>query len=148
MRTAREKPIQFRLTWGMVCLMTRFFPSLLSRRGGFFTGLPEADLAAAREHPESNRALFAAMIESARRGTRGPQWDAALAVSPWDFAIEDISMTVQLWQGEDDRNVSPACGRYLAAQIPHCRANFLPGEGHISLAINHLEEILQALSSQ
>jgi len=132
----------------MVCLMTRFSPSLLARRGGFFTGLPEADQAAAREHPESNRALLAAMIESARRGTRGPQWDAALAVSPWDFAIENIPMTVHLWQGEEDRNVSPACGRYLAAQIPHCRAVFLPGEGHISLAINHLEDILRALSGQ
>jgi pimeloyl-ACP methyl ester carboxylesterase len=148
MNMARQKPFQFRLIWGMVCVIAHYAPRLLVRGGGFFTGLPEADQAAARAHPESSRALLAAMFESVRRGTRGPQWDAALAVSPWDFAIEDISMTVQLWQGEDDRNVSSACGRYLAAKIPHCRAVFLPSEGHISLAINHLEEILRALSGQ
>jgi hypothetical protein len=65
---AREKPIQFRLMWGMVCTMARFAPRLVARSGGFFTGLPEADQAAAREHPESSRALFAAMFESIHGG--------------------------------------------------------------------------------
>jgi pimeloyl-ACP methyl ester carboxylesterase len=146
MRTALEKPGQFRRTWGMICLMARFAPGLMRRRGGFFTGLPEADKTVSMEHPELSRALFVAMAASVRGGTRGPQWDAALAVSPWDFPIESIPITVHLWQGEDDRNVSSAAGRFFARTIPGCQAVFLPGEGHISLVVNHLEEILRVLA--
>ncbi len=148
MRTAREKPWQFRLMWSIVCAMTRYAPRLLARRGGFFTGLPEADKAVTQKYPELEKALYDAMVESVRSGTRGPQWDAALAVSPWDFPIGDISIPVYLWQGECDRNVSPAAGHYFARAIPQCHATFLPGEGHISLVVNHLEEILRVLSAQ
>ena len=148
MRMAREKPWQFRLMWGMVCAMTRYAPRLLARRGGFFTGLPEADKVITQKYPELGQALYAAMIESVRGGTRGPQWDAALAVSPWDFPIDNISIPVYLWQGECDRNVSPAAGRYFARTIPQCHATFLSGEGHVSLAVNHLEQILCVLTSQ
>ena len=145
MRMAREKPWQFRLMWSMVCTLTRYAPHLMARKGGFFTGLPEADKVVTKKHPELRQALFAAMIESVRRGARGPQWDAALAVSPWDLPIDDISVPVYLWQGEEDRNVSLAAGQYLARTIPGCRATFLPGEGHLSLAVNHLEGILRVL---
>ncbi len=148
MYLAREKPWQFRLMWGMVCALTRYAPRLLAGRGGFFAGLPEADKAVVLEHPELGRALYAAMVESVRGGTRGPQWDAALAVSPWDFPIDCISTTVHLWQGECDRNVSPAAGHYLARTIPQCQATFLPDEGHVSLLVNHLEQILRVLAAQ
>lgn len=147
MQSARQKPLQFRLTWSMVCAMTRYAPRLLARRGGFFTGLPEADKVVTQKHPELGQALYAAMIESVRGGARGPQWDAALAVSPWDFPIDNISIPVHVWQGECDRNVSPAAGHYFARTIPECRATFLPGEGHVSLAVNHLEQILCVLTS-
>lgn len=147
MRMAYEKPWQFRLMWSMVCTMTRYAPQLMARRGGFFTGLPEADKVVSQKYPELSRALYAAMIESVRNGARGPQWDAALAVSPWDFPIDNISIPVYLWQGEDDRNVSFAAGRYLARTIPQCHATFMPGEGHLSLAVNYLEQILCVLTS-
>ena len=147
MQMAREKPWQFRLMWGMVCAMTRYAPGLLARRGGFFTGLPEADKVVTQEHPELSQALFAAMIETVRDGTRGSQWHAALAVSPWDFPLDDISIPVHVWQGECDRNVSPAAGRYFARTIPHCRATLLPDEGHISLVVHSLEHMLCVLTS-
>jgi pimeloyl-ACP methyl ester carboxylesterase len=144
---AREKPLQFRLMWGMVSTVARYAPRLLARRGGFFTGLPEADKAVTLKHPELAQALYAAMIESVHGGTRGPQWDAALAVSPWDFPIDRIAVTVHLWQGECDLNVPSATGRHLARTIPRCQATFLPGEGHVSLAVNHLEQILSVLTT-
>ena len=146
MQTAREKPGQFRLTWSMVCAMSRYAPSLLARRGGFFTGLPEADKVVIQKHPELAQALHAAMIESVRAGPRGPQWDAALAVSPWDFQVDTISIRIHLWQGECDRNVSPAAGRYFARTIPKYCAIFLTDEGHVSLVVNHLEKILHVLT--
>jgi pimeloyl-ACP methyl ester carboxylesterase len=147
MNMAGQKPFQFRLMWGLVCVVARYAPRLLVRGGGFFTGLPEADKIVTRAQPELGRELLAAMFESIHGGVYGPQWDAALAVSPWDFPINRISVQVHLWQGECDRNVSPASGHYLARTIPNCHAIFLPGEGHISLVVNHLEQILRVLST-
>ena len=144
MRSAAQKPRQFRMTWGMVCLLAHYAPKLAGK-GGFFTGLPEADKAVTLTHPELSKALYSAMVESVRSGTQGPQLDAALAVSPWDFPLDCITVNVHLWQGECDRNVSSAAGRYFARTIPDCRAIFLPSEGHISLVVNHLEQILRAL---
>ncbi len=54
-------------------------------------------------------------------------------------------MPVHLWHGELDRNVAPEMGRYQAQAIPGCRATFYEDEGHISVAVNRIEEILSAL---
>jgi len=66
----------------------------------------------------------------------------------WGFRLEDIAMEVYLWQGELDKNVPPSMGRYQAGAIPNCRATFYAGEGHISLVVDHMEEILGSLMSQ
>jgi hypothetical protein len=36
-------------------------------------------------------------------------------------------------------------GKRLAAAIPGCRARFYPGEGHFSLPVRRMNEILSAL---
>jgi pimeloyl-ACP methyl ester carboxylesterase len=50
---------------------------------------------------------------------------------------------VRQGQGEADTLVPPAMGRYQAERIPHCRAEFLPGEGHL-LVIDHITDLLRA----
>jgi pimeloyl-ACP methyl ester carboxylesterase len=83
--------------------------------------------------------------EAFRSGTRGVALDYALSMKPWGFKLEDISIEVHLWHGEDDTVVPPAMGRYLAKAIPNCHARFLPNEGHFSLLPNHVDEILDVL---
>jgi hypothetical protein len=39
-------------------------------------------------------------------------------------------------------------GRYLAENLPNCRAHFCEDEGHISLIYNQLESILQPFLAQ
>ncbi len=91
------------------------------------------------------RTMFAAdLVEAFRGGGRGPAWELALYARPWGFRLEDIAMEVHLWQGEADKNVPVAMGRYQAAAIPNCRATFYPGEGHL-LIIDRMEEILGAV---
>ena len=53
-------------------------------------------------------------------------------------------MATHLWYGEDDRETPIAMGRYLATAIPKSQTHFYPGEGHLSVMVNHLEEILHA----
>ena len=69
----------------------------------------------------------------------------ALVAREWGFKLEDISMRVYLWHGEQD-TVSPVdVGRLIAGEIPNCVSKFYPDEGHLSVFFNNMEEILSAL---
>ena len=83
-----------------------------------------------------------------RQGTRHAVQEARLYASPWGFELSDIAVPVSLFQGEQDVNVAPAMGRYQAAAIPDCDAHFYPDEGHLSLAVNRIDDILASLTSR
>jgi pimeloyl-ACP methyl ester carboxylesterase len=96
--------------------------------------------------PEVREVLAAAIAEAFRQGSQGAALDVVLLGRPWGFRLDAIKPLVFLWQGETDVLVPPAMGRHLAAQIPNCRATFLPGEGHL-LVVDHMSEIVQAFRS-
>lgn len=98
--------------------------------------------------PELQRVLLANWRESFRSGPHGMMWDGCLYAQPWGFRLEEIGVPVQVWQGEADVIVPPSMGRHCAELIPNCQARFLPGEGHFSLPINHIGEILGALTER
>jgi pimeloyl-ACP methyl ester carboxylesterase len=95
---------------------------------------------------EAKRILAASMKEAFRVGVQGAITELNLYSRPWGFAPDEISETVHLWHGAADATVPPSHGRYLAAALPHCRASFVAGEGHFSLPLEHMEEILSTLS--
>lgn len=94
--------------------------------------------------PEVRAVLARDLTEAFRQGAGGPAWDIVLLGRPWGFRLEDIATPVFLWQGGADTLVTPAMGRYLAATIPNCRAQFLPAEGHL-LVIDRMPEIIRTL---
>jgi pimeloyl-ACP methyl ester carboxylesterase len=64
----------------------------------------------------------------------------------WGFNLEEIAMpTIYLWHGELDTSIPVVAGRAVAKKLPHCKATYYPDEGHISLIVNHSQDILQAL---
>ena len=70
--------------------------------------------------------------------------ESLLLSHPWGFRLEEITMAVYLWHGEDDTSIPVSMGRYMAGAIPNCHATFLPGEGHF-LFFDRWGEILSAL---
>jgi len=96
--------------------------------------------------PDVRDVLIADITEAFRQGSEGAAWDMVLLGRPWGFSLREIQPEVHLWQGEADVLVPPAMGRYQAAQIPHCHARFLPGEGHL-LIIEHMPDLLEAFGS-
>jgi pimeloyl-ACP methyl ester carboxylesterase len=139
---ARDKPWLSRLAYRFGGVMARYMPGRLITKA--MTVLPEPDRAVFAK-PEMQEVFISMLKESMRSGARGAHWDTALMVSPWDFQLQDIAMKVYLWYGERDRNVSLAMGRYLAETLPNSDARFYPSEGHFSLIVNHVEEILRVL---
>ena len=81
------------------------------------------------------------------QGGRGAAWDYTLFSRPWGFPLSDIHLPVYLWHGEDDWICPVQMGSYVAENIPGCTAKFYPGEGHISLVVNHFAEILPVMAA-
>jgi pimeloyl-ACP methyl ester carboxylesterase len=54
-------------------------------------------------------------------------------------------MPVELWHGLQDSDAPAGMGRAIARAVPHCRARFLEGEGHL-LIFKYWEEILNELT--
>jgi len=83
--------------------------------------------------------------EAFRQGGRGAALDLTLYAQPWETALESIRVPCYLWHGEQDTTVPLAMGKRLAAAIPGCRARYYPDEGHFSLPVRKMDEILAAL---
>jgi pimeloyl-ACP methyl ester carboxylesterase len=103
--------------------------------------LPEPDREALSQ-PTIKPLALAASTDTFRNGTKGHFHEICLFARPWGFQMGDIQAPVQLWHGEEDEEILPITAHRQSQSIPGCRANFLTGEGHYSLYINHHREIL------
>lgn len=106
---------------------------------------PPADQALLAQ-PKVRAMLAASYAEATRAGLRGFAREVQIVAQPWGFRLEEISMEVHLWHGEEDTSTPPDMARLMANTIPDCRATFLSGEGHF-LLFTHWCEILVTLVS-
>lgn len=96
-------------------------------------------------------AAFEAIFESQRRAwrgsTEGVMIDAQIYAQPWGFALEDVDVPVRLWHGVEDRAFAVQLAEEMSNRFQNCKARFIPNEGHYSLPIRHMREILEDLIS-
>jgi pimeloyl-ACP methyl ester carboxylesterase len=92
-----------------------------------------------------------AFIEDYRRASStsalAAAQDFALFATDWGFRLEDINVPVNIWHGDDDRNVPISHGRLQAARIPGSRLHECPGQGHM-LVVDRLEQILRTVATE
>jgi len=82
------------------------------------------------------------------QGTLGIASEASIFMKPWGFDLEDIRRgTIYLWHGALDKNVPIATARYMAEKIPGCQATFYEEDGHYSLPLNRLQDIVGLMAS-
>jgi pimeloyl-ACP methyl ester carboxylesterase len=87
-------------------------------------------------------AMADAMRRAVSTGTDGWFDDDIAFVTPWGFDVAAIAKPVAVWQGDQDRMVPFAHGEWLASAIPTATAHLLPGEGHITLGVTKVGEIV------
>lgn len=104
--------------------------------------LPEPDQRAL-DDPMTREVMMTSFDFSRPDAGRAFGQELALYANDWGFALRDIPIEVHVFQGEQDRNVSPNMARYFVDEIPSCTAHFYPDEAHISLFARRGEEILQ-----
>ena len=99
----------------------------------------------ALNQPEIISIMSDTFKESVRHGAAGAARDAVLYANPWGFNLPKIRLRVHLWHGEKDTIVPVSMGRLMADTISNCRASFYKTEGHFSLLINCMADILGTL---
>jgi len=97
--------------------------------------------------PGIKELMGASLVEALRQGTQGAAYDGALLGRRWGFRLEEITFPViYLWHGELDKEVPVSMGREMTEKLGQCKATFYPGEGHISVIVNHAQDIVRALN--
>jgi pimeloyl-ACP methyl ester carboxylesterase len=103
---------------------------------------PDRDLFA---DPGYRELMIASTAEALRQGGRGAAWELTLIARAWDLRLEDVRMPVGLWQGLADQILPAALARRLAAALPACNPRYFPEEGHLSLVVRRIGEVLADL---
>jgi pimeloyl-ACP methyl ester carboxylesterase len=142
---ARTAPALSRLITRALAPVLRSSPWLILKL--LAAQLPSSDRAVLSQ-PEVFGMFADSFREALRQGGRGVALDLTLYAQPWETAVEAIRVPCHLWHGEQDTTVPVVMGRRLAAALPDCSARFYPDEGHFSLPVQKLEEILATLAAR
>ncbi len=98
--------------------------------------------------PGIRELMAASLVEGLRQGAKGAALDGALLGRSWGFKLEDVkSLNLYLWHGELDDLAPITSAREVAGRLVQCKATYYPGEGHISLIVNHSKEIVASMIS-
>ena len=105
---------------------------------------PPADRTVLTEWGPPDHAL-AFVREAMRQGTEGCVQDYRIFGEPWGFALEEIHVPVDIWEGADDNTGPPGYRAFLKRHIPQATVNVVPGEGHLSLLPHQAPAIFSSL---
>ena len=104
--------------------------------------MPAAD-AAVLARPEV-RSSFLAFAHASPTTGRAAAQEFGLFARDWGFELGEVTVPVQVWQGDADVNVPVVHAERQSAAIPGAVLHVVPGEGHL-MFVDHLEEILREL---
>ncbi len=160
-----EMPKRFKGMWPpirLIFLTARILPWLnrfiLKQMGAFYSNkeqmlnqmvraLPDPDVRLITQRPEIIEVFSAAAMEAHRNGLDGDAWEWRLYVDPWGMNLREITQEIGLWYGRYDKNTPIGMGQYYSEELPFNQLHIVDDGGHFSTANNHIDEILEFLTS-
>jgi len=88
--------------------------------------------------------------EALRNGSKGAAWEFHLFNSAdWGFKIEDLDASrLTIWHGGLDVNVPVGMPDKFSKLLPNVEYKRMDSDGHISLIIQHREDVLSHLAGR
>jgi pimeloyl-ACP methyl ester carboxylesterase len=103
---------------------------------------PDAEVLRRRDVAD---ALGRSLAESFRQGIGPAIWDGVAVARGEGFRLEDIEPEVLIWHGDQDRNDPVAMAHAQERRLPHVRARYYAGDGHL-IFFSRIDEILSDLA--
>ena len=110
----------------------------------FIEGLPEPDRLVL-SGTNAQELVLASAVEGVRQGSTPLLEEISIYSKFWGFELSDLNVPISLFQGEADIDVPASMARYQAELIPNCELNLYPTDGHFSLLVNRIDEIIASL---
>jgi pimeloyl-ACP methyl ester carboxylesterase len=110
----------------------------------FVEGLPEPDRIVL-SGTNAQELVLASAVEGVRQGSKPLLEEISIYSKFWGFELSDLNVPISLFQGEADIDVPASMARYQAELIPNCELNLYPTDGHFSLLVNRIDEIIASL---
>lgn len=139
-RVAPRHPRLIRLQMGIMAMLARWLPALYVKL--VIREFSATDMATYRRLDLAHQ-IIPDRREFYRQWGRGVAYDVTIPAT-WPIPLSEITLPVHLWQGELDTAVPPSSSRYLAGQLPDCRATFIPDAGHFWI-FEHVGDVLDTL---
>lgn len=136
-------PALFRLIVGQpIIQLSRIRPELLIRLLAAANAGPDKRILL---EPPILRAFMVSIQTCFQQGALGSMQDLRLFRQPWGFELEDIRSPVHLWHGDLDKIVPLSHSRYMHNRLPNSSFDIVPQEGHFSLPLKHMRDILETV---
>ena len=137
---ANKLPWLFKATIGQPLVqLSRLRPDLLIRLLAWLGPGPDRRILL---DPVVFPAFTFSIQECFRQGLAGSLQDIRLFRQPWGLRLADIGQPVHVWHGSLDRVVPVSHSRYYQAHLPHADLAIVAEEGHFSLPLKHMRDIL------
>jgi pimeloyl-ACP methyl ester carboxylesterase len=112
-----------------------------------FGGLLSEPDKAAFEPRERREAFVESLHQGFEFGWRGFFDDDQAMVKEWGFDPTTITVPVAVWFGDQDLMVPRTHGEWLTKNVPTATEYFFPGDGHVTLVLNHQVELASQLKA-
>ncbi len=93
-------------------------------------------------HPKAKSMVVQGLNEALMQNGRGPKRDARVLTSKWNADLGQYAGPVDIWHGDQDKIVPAAMARSLSEALAGSRLNIVSGEGHYSLPVRNVGQIL------
>jgi pimeloyl-ACP methyl ester carboxylesterase len=86
--------------------------------------------------------------EACRNGSRGLVHEASIYFNETGYKLADIVQPVHYWWGTKDNTVTHVHAEAVEKQVSNAVMHYKENEGHLSIFVNYIEEVLETLSNR
>ncbi|MCU7550532.1 alpha/beta hydrolase [Chitinophagaceae bacterium LB-8] len=119
--------------------ITRSFPQWIA-------GTPEVDYEYLKDPKHLMQVASITLQEACRYGSTGAVKEAAGYFNDYGFSLTGITQPVFYWWGSEDVEIINQHPHAIEQQIPHHAIYYKEGEGHVSIYIRYIEDVLEKIA--
>lgn len=113
----------------------------------FIQKLPAPDCIILQDINRINK-MMDTIAEAFKNGASGAAQEMRLVLKPWGFDLEKITYPITIWQGKLDVQVPAYHANVYNTKLPCAKLKLFEHEAHMSTLYNHIEDILESISSK